>query len=58
MSPVSTPFDEQQGVFSPDGKWVAYQSNESGLFEIYVRPFPGPGGEPIRLLLNWKPASR
>ena len=40
---VSTPFSEQQGVFSPDGKWVAYQSDESGRDEIYVRPFPGPG---------------
>ena len=42
---VSTPFDEQQGAFSPDGKWVAYQSDESGRVEIYVRPFPGPGGQ-------------
>jgi len=42
---VSTPFNEQQGVFSPDGKWVAYQSDQSGRSEIYVRPFPGPGGE-------------
>lgn len=42
---LSTPFNEQQGVFSPDGKWVAYQSDESGHFEIYVRPFPGPGGQ-------------
>ncbi len=33
----------QQGVFSPDGRWVAYQSNESGRPEISVRPFPGPG---------------
>jgi Tol biopolymer transport system component len=41
---LSTQFDEQQGAFSPDGKWVAYQSNESGPFEVYVRPFPGPGG--------------
>jgi Tol biopolymer transport system component len=40
---LSTRFDEQDGVFSPDGKWVAYQSNESGQFEVYVRPFPGPG---------------
>jgi Tol biopolymer transport system component len=31
-------------VFSPDGRWVAYLSNESGTFEVYVRPFPGPGG--------------
>jgi hypothetical protein len=42
---LSTPFTETQGVFSPDGKWVAYQSNEAGRFEIYVRPFPGPGGQ-------------
>jgi Tol biopolymer transport system component len=30
--------------FSPDGKWLAYDSDESGRFEVYVRPFPGPGG--------------
>jgi len=42
---LSTPFNESEGVFSPDGKWVAYQSNESGRNEIYVRPFPGPGGQ-------------
>jgi Tol biopolymer transport system component len=42
---LSTPFSEQEGVFSPDGKWVAYQSNESGRNEVYVRPFPGPGGQ-------------
>ena len=42
---LSTVFNEAQGVFSADGKWVAYQSNEAGRFEIYVRPFPGPGGQ-------------
>ena len=31
--------------FSPDGRWVAYRSNESGRNEIYVAPFPGPGGK-------------
>jgi serine/threonine-protein kinase len=31
--------------FSPDGRWLAYASNESGDFEVYVRPFPGPGGK-------------
>jgi dipeptidyl aminopeptidase/acylaminoacyl peptidase len=36
-------FDENQGQFSPDGKWIAYQSNESGRDEIYATPFPGPG---------------
>ena len=30
-------------MFSPTGRWIAYTSNESGSFEIYVRPFPGPG---------------
>ena len=42
---LKTPFQEQNGQFSPDGKWIAYQSNESGRFEIYVQPFPGPGGK-------------
>jgi eukaryotic-like serine/threonine-protein kinase len=40
---AATPFEERDGQFSPDGKWVAYQSNESGRFEIWVRPFPVPG---------------
>jgi eukaryotic-like serine/threonine-protein kinase len=44
------PFIQGQGTnayatFSPDGKWVAYQSTESGQTEIYVVPFPGPGGK-------------
>jgi serine/threonine protein kinase len=42
---LKTPFEERDGQFSPDGKWIAYQSNESGQFEIYVQPFPGPGGK-------------
>jgi Tol biopolymer transport system component len=36
-------FRETGGAFSPDGRWVAYVSDESGTREIYVRPFPGPG---------------
>jgi Tol biopolymer transport system component len=40
---MKTPFEERDGQFSPDGKWIAYRSNESGRFEIYVQPFPGPG---------------
>jgi len=40
---AQTASEESQGQFSPDGKWIAYQSNESGRFEIYVQPFPGPG---------------
>ena len=36
---LKTNFNERWGVFSPDGRWVAYISNESGRDEIYVRPF-------------------
>ncbi len=39
-----TPFNEGQAKFSPDGKWVAYSSNESGTIEVYVRPFPASSG--------------
>ena len=38
-------FSEINAQISPDGKWVAYQSNETGAPQIYVRPFPGPGGK-------------
>jgi serine/threonine protein kinase/Tol biopolymer transport system component len=41
---MGSPFTETQGQFSPDGRWIAYSSNESGQLEIYVAPFPGPGG--------------
>jgi serine/threonine-protein kinase len=40
-----TPFAEVSPAFSPDGRWLAYLSNESGTSEVYVRPFPGPGGK-------------
>jgi serine/threonine protein kinase len=36
---LRTEFDEGQGYFSPDSHWVAYYSNETGRYEIYVRPF-------------------
>lgn len=40
-----SPFAEAQPDFSPDGRWIAYASNESGCFEVFVRPYPGPGGK-------------
>src|SRR5262249_12327485 len=40
---VQTAYDERDAQFSLDGKWIAYQSNESGRFEIYVQPFPAAG---------------
>jgi len=41
---LATTFDELNPKLSPDGRWLAYISNESGRDEVYVRPFPGPGG--------------
>jgi Tol biopolymer transport system component len=42
---LQTPAFEDAPQFSPDGRWLAYTSNESGRREIYVRPYPGPGGK-------------
>ena len=41
---VQTEQEESQGYFSPNGQWVAYISDATGRFEVYVAPFPGPGG--------------
>jgi serine/threonine-protein kinase len=42
--PFGAPSGEEiEAAFSPDGKWVAYQSNESGSWQVYVTPYPGPG---------------
>jgi len=37
---VQTPFTERNGIVSPDGHWLAYEADDSGSFEVYVRPFP------------------
>jgi serine/threonine protein kinase len=42
---VKTPFEELNGQFSPDGRWLAYETSESGRFEIVVQPFPVPNGK-------------
>jgi serine/threonine-protein kinase len=42
---LQTPFNESAPRFSPDGRWLAYTSDESGRNEIYVQPYPGPGGK-------------
>jgi serine/threonine-protein kinase len=41
---VESPDVDNLPAFSPDGRWLAYMSNQTGRFEVYVRPFPGPGG--------------
>jgi Tol biopolymer transport system component len=42
---LQTQFNESAPRFSPDGRWLAYVSDESGRYEIYVQPYPGPGGK-------------
>jgi hypothetical protein len=42
---LGAPFNEGAAQFSPDGRWLAYVSNESGHYEVYVQPYPGPGGK-------------
>ncbi|MCI0567838.1 MAG: protein kinase [Acidobacteria bacterium] len=44
---IKTSYGVSHGQFSPEGRWIAYSSNETGKWEIYVAPFPGPGG-------NWR----
>ena len=42
---VRTGSEQGAARFSPDGRWIAYASNETGRSEVYVQPFPGPGGK-------------
>ncbi len=42
---LQTPFNERQSRFSPDGKFIAYASDESGRYEVYVQPFPASGAK-------------
>ncbi len=42
---LNTPYTEVEPAISTDGRWIAYQSNETGIMEVYVRSFPGPGGK-------------
>jgi Tol biopolymer transport system component len=42
---LRTQFNEGGAAFSPDGRWLAHSSDESGRTEVYVQPFPGPGGK-------------
>jgi len=42
---LNSPANENAAVLSPNGKWLAYDSDESGRVEVYVTAFPGPGGK-------------
>jgi Tol biopolymer transport system component len=48
---VRSAFEERDAQFSPDARWIAYQSNESGQQEVYVQPFRGPGDR-VRISAN------
>jgi Tol biopolymer transport system component len=41
---LSTPNVEQEPMFSPDGRWIVYMAQDAGRANVFVRPFPGPGG--------------
>ena len=61
---LQTAFDERNAAISPDGNWLAYESNESGQFQIYVRPFPNVTGGQFQVTDNggrtplWSPDGR
>jgi dipeptidyl aminopeptidase/acylaminoacyl peptidase len=60
---LATPFGEKWGKVSPDGRWLAYQSNDPGRDEIYVQSFPEPGRKVIvskggGTLPRWRRAGR
>jgi Tol biopolymer transport system component len=42
---LGAPFNERSGHFSPDGRWLAYVSDETGSYQVYVVPYPGPGAK-------------
>ena len=42
---IATEANELNSMFSPDGQWIAYQSDKSGQQEVYITPYPGPGAE-------------
>jgi len=49
---LQTEFNESEAKFSPDGHWVAYESDASGKYEIYVRPYPATGSGNELLISN------
>ena len=60
---AQTEADERAGAFSPDSKWVAFESNESGRYEIYVQSFPSPGAKRVASVgggrqVRWAPGGR
>ena len=54
---LQTPFNEMHGQVSPDGRWIAYASDESGTWEVYVQTFPDAGREADDFSWRWRRAS-
>jgi Tol biopolymer transport system component len=46
---LQTPYGEGQAVFSPNGRWIAYTSDESGRWEVYVQAYPNPEGGRVQV---------
>ena len=46
---LATPYDEMALALSPDGRWMAYQSDESGRLEVFIRPFPNTGDQKVQV---------
>jgi serine/threonine-protein kinase len=46
---LATPYDEMAMVLSPDGRWMAYQSDETGRVEVFIRPFPNAGDQKVQV---------
>jgi DNA-binding winged helix-turn-helix (wHTH) protein/Tol biopolymer transport system component len=60
---IATTFQGHDAMFSPDGRYIAYVSDESGIDEVYVVPYPGPGGKALisidgGLAPRWNPNGR
>jgi Tol biopolymer transport system component len=54
---LKTPYREEAAVFSPDGRWIAYMSNEGGGYDVYVRPFVDPTSGVSRAAGQWQISS-
>lgn len=52
MSLMASDYDEIEPVLSPDGRWIAYASNETGRYEVFVRPFPDVNADRWQLSTN------
>ncbi len=61
---AASQFDEGAGAVSPDGRWMAYVTNETGAFQVVVQPFPDPSGGKWQISMNggahprWRQDSR